>query len=131
MLGPTGVSLTSCVVLEELRVTVLDPKHLVTILGEILPTLANARNLSHIVLDADGRYSGEGDVDEPTWGSLDAMMSEYAEKISVRHPNRRLMLVFRTNERGGAGEDDEWARGLGRRLVLFPKFGDVEYISKH
>lgn len=129
-MAPTGASLASCVALEELRITAKHPRHLVTILGEILPTLANTTNLTRIVLDADGSSSNEG-VDKATWNSLDAVMSEYAEKISWKHRNRRLTLVFRTNHNneGPAGGHNRWDRELVRLLVFFPKVGNVEYIS--
>jgi len=132
-LGPTGASLNSCVALEELHITVFYPGHLVTILGEILPTLSKTACLSRIVLDADGRFSyteGEG-VDKAMWSELDAVMSEYAERTSTKHPSRRLTLQFRTNEEGATGEFDGWARELVGLLVLFPKVGDVECISNH
>ena len=117
--------------LEELRVTVVHPKHLITILGEVLPTLANTTNLSRIVLDAGGGASKEEDFDKTAWNSLDAIMSEYAEKISGKHRNRRLALVFRTGKEGATGEFDGWAGELARLLVLFPKVGDVEFVSKY
>jgi len=131
LLRPTGASLTPCVALEELRITVIYPKHLVTTLGEILPTLPKTTNLSRIVLDADGTFPEEGDMDESMWNALDAVMSEYAERISARHPNRRLALQFRTGMEGATGEHDGWARELVGLLALFPKVGDVEYVSKH
>lgn len=130
-LGPTGASLASCVALEELRITVIYPKHLITLLGEILPTLSQTTNLTRIILDADGSFPEEGDVDEATWNSLDAVMSEYAEKVSAKRQNRRLALQFRTDEEGATGEHDGWARELVGLLALFPKVGDVMYISKH
>ena len=65
------------------------------------------------------------------WNELDAVMSEYAEKTSTMHPNRRLTLQFRTNKEGATGEFDGWARELVGLLVLFPKVGDVECISNH
>lgn len=131
LLGPTGASLASCVALEELRITVLYPKHLVTILGEIFPTLSNTAKLSRIVLDVDWSAPEEEDIDKVTWRSLDKTMSEYAEKISGMHQHRRLTLAFRTNGVGATGEHDGWARDLVRLLVYFPKVGDVEYILKH
>ena len=130
LLGPTGASLASCATLEELRITVLYPKHLVAVLDEILPTLSQTNNLSRIILDADGSLPQEG-VDEPTWNSLDAFMSGYAEKISAKHQNRRLALQFRIDEEGATGKHDGWARELVGLLAFFPKVGDVEYISKH
>ena len=132
LLGATGTSLTSCVALEEIRITVICPKHLVTILWEILPTLPKNGHLSRIVLDADGNspFSEEAEVDMATWSSLDGVMSEYAERISAGCPNRRLALQFRTEEEGATGEHDGWARELVKFLVLFPKVGDVDYISK-
>ena len=131
LLGSTGVSLASCVALGVLRITVIYPNHLVAILGEILPTLSKTANLSQIVLDADGRFTREGDMGVSTWNSLDAVMSEYAEKISAGHPNRRLALQVRTDVEGATGEHDGWARELVGSLAFFPKVGDVEYISKH
>ena len=129
--GPTGASLASCAALEVLRITVSHPKHLVTILGEILPTLPKTANLSRIVLDVDGHSPEGGDIDVPIWNGLDAVMSEYAEGISTKHPNRRMMLQFRTDKEGAAGEHDGWAKELVSLLVLFPKVGDVVYVSKH
>ena len=105
--------------------------HLVAILGEVLPTLGNTTNLLRIVLDAEWSILEEGDVDKVTWNNLDVIMSEYAEKISGKHRNRRLTLAFRTSEEGATGEFDGWARELVRLLVLFPKVGNVEYLSKH
>ncbi|KAF9649495.1 hypothetical protein BDM02DRAFT_3186255 [Thelephora ganbajun] len=131
LLGPTGASLTSCIALEELRITVIYPKHLVTILGEILPTLSKTTNLSRIILDADGSFLEGGDVDEATWNSLDVVMSEYAEKTTAKDPNRRLTLQFRIEKEGATGKHDGWARELVRLLGWFPKVGDVEYIPKH
>ncbi|KAF9783982.1 hypothetical protein BJ322DRAFT_889284 [Thelephora terrestris] len=131
LLGPTGASLSSCVALEELRVTVIYPSQLVTVLRDVLLTLPNTTNLSRIVLDADGQYPDEEDVDMMTWGSLDVIMSEYAEKIHGKHRNRRLTLQFRTDEEGATGEHDGWARRFVGLLVFFPKVGNVEYISKH
>ena len=132
-MGPTGASLASCVALEELHIAVYNPEHLVTILREILPTLSNTTCLSRIGLSADGDFcypDGEG-VDEAMWTGLDAVMSEYAERTSTKHPNRRLTLQFRTDKEGATGEHDEWVRELVGLLVLFPKVGNVEYISKH
>lgn len=114
-----------------LRITVAHPKRLVTILGEVLPTLSKTANLSRIVLDADGNYPGEADIDVSIWSNLDAVMSGYAEGISTKYPNRRMMLQFRTDEEGATGEHDGWARELASLLVLFPKVGDVVYVSKH
>jgi len=131
LLGPTGVSLASCVALKELRVTVIYPSHLVTTLGEILATFPRTTNLSRIILDADGRFPEEGNIDKPTWNTLDATMSEHAEKISTRYPNQRLALHFRTDEEGATGEHDGWARELVGLLTLLPKVGDVKYVSKH
>ena len=68
-------------------------------------------------------------MDTMTWRNLDAVMSKYAEKISWKHPNRRLTLQFRTKEGGAAGEGDRWARELVRQLSMFPKVGNVEYVS--
>ena len=130
LLGPTGASLASCVALEELRITVNRPKHLATVLGEILPTLPKTGNLLRMVLDANESLSEEEDVEEATWSSLDAVMSEYAEKTSAKHPNRRLALQFRTDEERATGEHDGWARELVCLLVSLPQVGDVEYISK-
>ena len=116
--------------LEELRITVIYPKHLVTVLGDILPTLPKTGKLSRIVLDADGRFPEEGDVDKAIWSNLDAVMSECAEKTSAKHRNRRLTLQFRT-DKGVTGEHDGRARVLVGLLVSLPQVGDVEYISKH
>ena len=99
-------------------------------LEELLPTLPNTTNLSRIVLDVDGNYPDEGGTDTETWNSLDAIMSECAEKISAKHKNRRLTLQFRTDEEEAAGEQAGWARGFARSLAIFPKVGNVEYISK-
>ena len=118
-------------VLEELRITVVYPKHLVTVLAEILPTLPMAGNLARIVLDADGNSPEKEDVDKSTWVSLDAIMSEHAEKTSTRHPDRWLALQFRTDEEGATGEHDWWARELVGLLVLFPKVGNAEYVSRY
>ena len=128
---PTGASLTSCVALEELRITAIHPNHLVTILGEVLPTFPTTGNLSRIVLDADGSFPEEEDVDKATWNSLDAVMSACAEKTLTKHPNRRLVLQFRTDKEGATGEYDGWAKELVGLLVFFPKVGNVEYVSKH
>lgn len=128
--GPTGALLTSCVALEELRITALYPGHLVTVLAEILPTLPKTGNLSRVVLDVDDSFQAV-DVDEVAWGGLDAVISEHAEKTSTKHPNRRLVLQFRTEEEGATGERDGWARELAGLFVLFPKVGDVEYVPKH
>lgn len=117
-------------VLEELRITVMYPKHLVTMLGGILPTLPKTGNLLRIVLDAEDSLPEE-DVDKATWSSLDGVMSECAEKVSAKHRNRRLALQFRTGEEGATGERDRWARELVDLLVSLPKVGHVEYISKY
>ena len=114
-----------------LRITVAHPIHLVTVLGDVLPTLSKTANLSRIVLDADGSNPGEADIDVLTWSNLDAVMSEYAEGISTKHPDRRMVLQFRTAKEGATGEHDGWARALVNLLVLFPKVGDVVYVSKH
>lgn len=129
-LGPTGASLALCSVLEELRVTAIYSKHLVTILDEILPTLPNATSLLRIILDAEWGFSEDDAADKATWNSLDAVMAEYAEKRSGKDKDRRLTLIFRTDEEGATGEHDKWARELASLLVLFPKVGKVEYISK-
>ena len=129
-LGPTGASLISCVALEELRITVTYPRHL-TILAEILPTLPKTTKLSRIVLDASGMFPEEYDMEKAEWSSLDAVMSECAESISAKRPNRRLVLQFRTDMEGAIGEHDRWARDLVGLLVSFPKVGTVEYVSKH
>ena len=131
LLASSGVSLTSCVALEELRITAIYPRHLVTVLAEILPTLPKAGNLSRIILDADGSHSEEGGVDKATWDNLDGVVSEHAEKTSTKHPNRRLTLRFRTDEEGATGERDGWARDLVSSLVFFPKVGGVEYVSRY
>lgn len=128
-LGPTGASLISCVALEELRVTVAYPRHLI-ILAELLPTLPKTTRLSRIVLDASGMSPEEYNMGDAEWSSLDAIMSEYAERISTRHPNRRLVLQFRTEMEEATGEHDKWARDLAGLLVSFPKVGRVEYVSK-
>jgi len=130
LLGPSGATLASCVALEELRITAIYPRHLVTVLAEILPTLPKTGNLSRIVLDAGGSLSEEEGVDKATWDNLDAVVSEHAEKTSTKHPNRRLTLQFRTDEEGATGERDGWARDLVGSLLLFPKVGDVEYVSR-
>jgi len=130
LLGPSGASLTSCVALEELRITAIYPRHLVTVLAEILPTLPKTGNLSRIVLDAGRILPEEEGVDKATWGSLDAVVSEHAEKTSTKHPSRRLTLQFRTDEEGATGERDGWVRDLVGSLLLFPKVGDVEYVSR-
>ena len=130
-LGSIGASLALCVALEELRITVLYPKHLATIMDEILPTLPQTTSLSRIVLDADGGLPQDGGVDRQMWRSLDAVMAGYAERISAKHPNRRLTLQFRTDEEGATGENDGWVGGLVGSLALFTKVGDVEYVSKH
>lgn len=70
-------------------------------------------------------------MNKATWKSLDGIMSEYADRISGKTHNRRLTLGFRTDEEGATGEHDGWARELVRLLILFPKAGNVEYISKH
>jgi len=114
-----------------LRITAGHPKHLVAILGEILPTLSKTANLSRIVLDADGSYPGEVDTDVSTWSNLDAVMSGYAEGVSTKDPSRRMVLQFRTDGEGATGEHDGWVRELVSLLVLFPKVGDVVYVSKH
>ena len=126
--GPTGASLSSCVALEELRITVIYPRHL-TILAEFLPTLPKTTELSRIILDAPGRFLGY-DVEKAEWISLDAAMSECAERISTKYPNRRLVLQFRTDTEGAIGEHDSWVRDLVGLLVSFPKVGTVEYVSK-
>ena len=128
-LGPTGASLVSCVALEELRITVTYPRHL-TILAEILPTLPKTTKLSRIILDASGRFP-EYDMEKAEWSSLDAVMSEYAERISAKHPDRRLVLQFRTDMEGAIGEHDRWARDLVGLLISFPKVGTVECVSTH
>jgi len=131
--GPTGASLSSCVALEEIYITVFNPNHLVTMLGEVLPTLSKTTCLSRICLDADeSSHSPEEEgVDRAMWIGLDLVMSEYAERTSTKHPNRRLTLQFRTDKEGATGEHDGWVRELVGLLVLFPKVGNVEYISKH
>jgi hypothetical protein len=118
------------VALEELRITVFYPEHLVAILGEILPTLAKTSNLSRIVLDADGSAVGGEDVDQLAWNSVDAVMSEYAENRSTKYRKGRLALQFRTDKEGGTGEHDWWARELGGSLALFSKVGSVEYVPR-
>ena len=115
--------------LEELRITVTYPMHL-TILAEILPTLPNPNKLSRIILDASGRFP-KYDMKKAEWSSLDAIMSECAERISTKYPNRRLVLQFRTDVEGAIGEYDKWARDLAGSLVSFPKVGTVEYVAKH
>ena len=62
-LEPTGVSLISCVALEELRITVIFPSHL-AILSEILPTLPKTATLSRIVLDANAMFTEEDDLEQ-------------------------------------------------------------------
>ena len=99
-------------------------------LGEILPTLPKTGNLLRIVLDTNGSLLGEEDVDKAIWSSLDTVLSEYAEKTSTKHPNRRLVLQFRTDEERATGEHDGWARELVCLLVSLPQVGDVEYTSK-
>ena len=116
--------------LEELRITVVYPNHLITTLGEILPTLPKTGNLSRIVLDADSSFPDEEEVDKVTWSNLDVVMSEYAEKTCIKHSNRRLALQFRTSKEGAADEHDGWARELSGLLVSLPHVGDVEYVSK-
>jgi len=118
------------VALEELRITAIYPNHLVTTLGEILPTLPKTGNLSRIVLDTDGSFPEEEEVDKATWSTLDVVMSEYAEKTCTRYSNRRLALQFRTGKEGATDEHDEWARELAGLLVSLPHVGDVEYVSK-
>lgn len=131
ILGPTGASLASCVALEVLRVTTIFPKHLVATLEEILPTLPKTANLSQIVLDADpGGMSEQGVVDRPAWNNFDSVLTECAEKISARHPNRRLELQLRTGWEGATGEYDGWARELVGSLVMFREVGDVKCVSK-
>jgi len=129
-LGPSGASLTSCVVLEELHITAIYPNHLITTLGEIFPTLPKTGNLSRIVLDADGSFPEAEEVDKATWSNLDVVMCEYAEKTSTKHSNRRLALEFRTSKEGATDEHDGWARELAGLLVSLPHVGDVEYVSK-
>jgi hypothetical protein len=119
------------VALEELRITVISPRHLVTLLGEILPTLPKTGKLSRIVLDANGAFPEEEGTDKAMWSSLDGVMSEYAEKASAKHPNRRLALQFRTVKEGATHEQDGWARELVGLLVSLPQVGDVECISKY
>ena len=90
-LGPTGVSLISCVALEELRITVMFPSHLAVLL-EILPTLPKTAPLSRIVHDASAIFTEEDDVEKAEWSSLDAIMTEYAERVSATDSSRRLVL---------------------------------------
>jgi hypothetical protein len=118
------------VALEELRITVISPNHLVKVLEETFSTLSNTTNLSRIVLDADGRFSQEEGVDKVAWGILDGSLAEYADKVSAKHRNRRLTLQFRTEKDEATGEHDGWAKEFARLLVLFPEVGDVEYVSK-
>jgi len=115
------------VALEALRVTTIYPRHLVTILAEILPTLPKTGNLSRIVLDAGGTLREEDG--EATWHSLDAVMSKHVEKTSTKHPSRRLALQFCTGKGEAMGERNRWARYLSGLLVLFSKVGEVEYVS--
>jgi len=81
-------------------------------------------------LDAGGSLPEEEGVDKATWDKLDAVVSEHAEKTSTKHPSRRLTLQFCTDEEGATGERDGWARDLVGSLLLFPKVGDVEYVSR-
>ena len=59
--------------LGELRIVVIYPKHLVIL---NLSTLPKTGNLLRFVLDADGSFSEEENVDEVTWNSLDGIISE-------------------------------------------------------
>ena len=121
-LGVNGASLISCVALEEIRITVICPKHLVIILWEILPTLPKNGHLSRIVLDADRNspFSGEVEVDRAIWSSLHAVVSEYVESISAGCPNCWLALQFRVDEEGASDEHEGWVREVVDFLVLFP-----------
>lgn len=85
-------------------------------------------SLPHTQSD-DDRYLDEGEVNMVTWKNLDAVMSEYTEKISGKHQNRRPTLQFRTSEEGAAGEGGRCARELVRQLSVFLKVGNVEYVS--
>ena len=127
-LWPTGTSLTSSVALEELRIAVHYLKQLVTTLTEILHTLPKTGNLSRIVLDVDGDFQEA--VDVAKWASLDAVLSEHAEKTSAIHPDRRLALQFRVDKEGATGDYDGWARDLVGSLALFPTVGDIEYVPR-
>ena len=117
--------------LEEPRITVIYLNRVVTVLGDIIPTLPKTSNPSRIVLDADGRFPGEGNVDKAIWSGLDAVFPKRAEKASAKHRDRRLALQFRTDEEGATDEHDRWARELVGSLVSRPQVGDVEYLSKH
>ena len=114
--------------LEELRIAAYYPRHLIAILTKILPTLPKTGNLSRIVLDVNG--SSPEDVSAGTWASLDAVMSEHAEKTSATHPDRRLALQLHVDKEGATGDYDGWARHLVGSLAMFAQVGDVEYVSR-
>ena len=59
------------------------------------------------------------------------MVTECAEKISTKHPNRWLALRFCTDREGAIGKYNVWAREPVGLLVLFSKVGDGEYVPKH
>ena len=105
------------------------PGHL-AILSEILPTLPKTAPLSRIVLDASAIFTEEDDVEKAEWSSLDTIVSEYAERISAKDSNQRLVLQFRTEVGGALGEPDRWVRDHVSSLASFPNVGRVEYVSK-
>lgn len=104
--------------------------HLVTTLGELLPTLSNTTNLSRIVLSADGRFSGVIVLDKAASSALDAVLTKHAEKVLAERQGRRLTLQFRTGSEGAIGEREGWARELAGLLVHFSKVGKVEFEPK-
>ena len=62
--------------------------------------------LSRIILDANGMFPEECDMEKAERSSLDAILSEHVERISAKHPNRRLKLQFRADTEGAIGERD-------------------------